>query len=55
MIEDKKDGVKVAENKLEAKYNQIADRLKEEIESAKISIELNTVTLKFVEEKLKTF
>lgn len=53
MIEDKKHGIKIAEDKEEAFWHNIKARIEQENIQAKASIELNELTLPFIEEKLK--
>lgn len=47
MIEDKKIGLKIAENK----YEEVAEKLKKSIENMKFDIEINEVLLKYLESK----
>ena len=53
MIEDKKDGVKVAINKEEVFWEQLRNRIEEEDLRSKAALELNTHTLPFIKKKLK--
>ena len=53
MIEDKKLGVKIAENPEEAKWDNIKTKAEEGIEGNKIEIEINQAIAKLAEEKLK--
>jgi len=53
MIEDKKLGVKIAENPIEAKWESIKKRAIEGIEQSKIEIEINQAIVELAERKLK--
>ena len=53
MIEDKKNGVKIAESPEEQKWENIKNRATESIEQSRIEIEINEAIVKLAEEKLK--
>lgn len=53
MLEDKKTGLKVAEDKEEAKWESVRRRAEEEKERNRTEIEINDAIKKLAEEKLK--
>jgi len=53
MIEDKKLGLKIAENPAEAKWETIRSRASEAIEQHKTEIEINSAIVRLADEKLK--
>jgi len=54
MIEDKKLGLKMAENEEEAAWELIRENTEKSIQREKIELELNKVVLEYVERKQKS-
>ena len=52
MIEDKKDGIKIAENEEEAFWIRTKESIEKDIQSARRSIEMNEHLLRFVAENV---
>lgn len=52
MIEDKKMGLKVAENKEEAILETTIKRIRQDTDSMELSLELNKVLLEYLDERI---
>jgi len=53
MIEDKEDGVKIAENPIEARWTGIKKQAEKAIEENETATEINRAIIKLAEKKLK--
>ena len=54
MIEDKKIGLKVAENKEEAQWENVRRKAEIAIDEASLEVELNELILRYANKKLKS-
>jgi len=53
MIEDKENGIKIAENPIEAKWMEIKEKIEKDNLNNKISAEINDAILELAKKKIK--